>query len=169
MKCVTLFLAACVLSFFAQAQHTVQLKNLWAKPQVHVLFDGYSISFTVKDIDRAIVLLNETGDTTYGIRSGLDPSVIYKIELYPDLRMEYRSSLQALLQKGVGAFLLTAGHAEIIKGKRKKVREITVDIGELTIGENDVVVRVYDPGNKNKIIFSGRMRADMYNKDLGID
>ena len=169
MKSITLFLAACILSYSTFAQHTVQLRNLWAKPQVHVLFDGYIISFTVKDIDRAMVLLAETGDSSYGVSSGLDPSVIYRTELYPDLRMEYRSKLQPLLQKGIGAFLLTAGHAEIKRGKRKMLKEITIDIGQLTAGESDVIVRVYDPNNNNKIIFSGKMRADLYNKDLGID
>ena len=123
---------------------------------------------TIKDINKALVLIAETGDSTHPLTSGLDEAVTYTTELYPDSRMEYHIVLQPLLQNAVGAFLLTAGHAEIKKGKRKKLKEITIIIEDITPGEADVEVKVYDPANK-KLIFMGRMRSDMYNKDLGID
>ena len=168
MKSISLLLLTFILSYSTFAQYNVQLRNLWAKPQVHVLFGSYTISFTIKDINKALVLIAETGDSTHPLTSGLDEAVTYTTELYPDSRMEYHIVLQPLLQNAVGAFLLTAGHAEIKKGKRKKLKEITIIIEDITPGEADVEVKVYDPANK-KLIFMGRMRSDMYNKDLGID
>ena len=168
MKSISLLLTAFILSYSVFAQHTVKLRNLWAVPHVQVLFQGYTISFTVKDINRALQLLAETGDTTHGSTSGLDENVLYKMELFPDFRMQYHMNVQPLIQNVVGAFLLTAGHAEIKKGRRKKLREIMIDIAPLTVGEDFVVVQVYDPANK-KLIFMGKMNPDMYNRDLGID
>jgi hypothetical protein len=168
MKSISLFLPALILSYSVFAQHDVPLRNLWAKPQVHVFFDGYTISFAIKDINRALALLAETGDTTNGLTSGLDENVIYKTDLYPDSKMEYHMALQSLLQNVVGGFLLTAGHAEIKRGRHKKLKHITVDIGELTLGEDNVLVQVYDP-KSNKLIFKGKMKPEMYNRDLGID
>ena len=141
MKSVSLLLFALIISGTTQAQRTIQLRNLWTRPQVHVLFQGYSISFTIKDIDKALQLLAETGDTTYGTTCGLDTSGDYVVELFPGLKMEYRKPLQILMQKAVGAFLISAGHAYII---------------------------FTDPNNDN-MIFAGMMAADMYRKDLGID
>ncbi len=168
MKSISLFLPALILSYSTFAQHTVQIRNLWAKPQVHVLFEGYTISFTIKDINKSLLLLAGTGDSTYGVSSVLDTGRQYAVELYPGTRLAYRNDLQPLLQKGVGAFLLTAGHAEIKDEKRKVLKEVIVDVGTAPLGQNDVVVKVYDPKN-NKLIFWGMMNQWMYNKDLGID
>ncbi len=120
MKSISLLLAAFFLSCFTVPQHTVQIRNLWEKPQVHVLFEGYTISFTIKDINKALQLLAETGDSTYGLESPFDTNKNYNFELYPGTRMEYHTQVQPMLQNGVGAFLLTAGHAEIRNEKQKK-------------------------------------------------
>ena len=168
MKSWLLLLAALTLSWSSFAQRTVKIRNLWAKPQVHVLFQGYTLSFTIKDINRAIVLLAETGDSTYWNSVRLNDKMQYTLELYPGSRTEYRTELQPLIQKGVGAFLLTAGHAVIKRKRHKKLEEILVDIGTRGVGENDILITVYDPKNR-KMVFQGRMKADMYNKDLGID
>jgi hypothetical protein len=168
MKSALFFLAACFFSDIAFAQHTVHLRTLWEKPQVHVLFEGYTLSFSIKDIDKALLLLAESGDTTFGVSSRLDTNIHHNIELYPGSRMQYNNRLQPLMQNGVGAFLLAAGHAGIISKKRKKLKEITIDIGDLAPGEDVVVVTAFDPKNK-KMIFWGKMKADLYNKDLGID
>lgn len=168
MKSISLFALAVILSYSTFAQRTIQIRNLWMKPQVHVLFEGYVVSFTIKDINKSLSILSDIGEHTYGTTSNLDTNQVYSVELYPGTRIAYRNELQPLLQKGVGAFLLTAGHAEIRNKKRKKLKEIIVDIGTAQEGENEVVVTVYDPKNK-KMIFWGKMKVDMYNKDLGID
>jgi len=43
-----------------------------------------------------------------------------------------------------------------------------VDIGIVPLDEDEVVVKVYDP-KSNKLLFWGKMRTCMYNKDLGIE
>ena len=168
MKFLSLFLSAFTLSFSSFAQHPIQMSNLWMKPQVHVLFNGYTVSFTIKDINKALALLAETGDTIYGTTSGLDTAGNYFVELYPGLHQEYINKLQPLLQKGVGTFLLTARHAYIENSRHKKVSVILSDIQPLIEGEDITTVKFYDPEN-NKLIFEGVLDAAMYNKDLGID
>ena len=168
MKGTALVFAIFILSFSACAQHTVQMKNLWAAPQVHVLFQGYKVSFTIKDIDRALELLAETGDTTYGTSSGLDTAKEYSIELYAGYRTQYHSKLQPLLQKGVGAFLLTKGHALIENGRHRKVKQITIDTQRMVEGESTTDIKFYDPYS-DQLIFNGQMAGAIKNADLGID
>ena len=168
MKRISLLFVAFIVSFSVDAQHTVQMKNLWAEPQVHVLFDGYTVSFTIKDINRALVLLAETGDSTYGTSSGLDAAKQYSLELFSGYRTEYHNPLQPLLQKGVGAFLLTKGHAVIENEKHKIIKNIITDTQPLFGGLDITDVKFYDPRN-NEMLFNGQIAADMYNKDLGID
>lgn len=168
MKSISLFLSAFMFSYCALAQHTVPLKNLWADPEVHVLFEGYTVSFTVKDINRALVLLAETGDTTFGLNSHLETGKNYAIELQRGTRMEYHTALQPLIQNGVGVFLLTAGHAYIENSRHRKVKEMTMEIQPMAEGTNDVYIFFYDP-RTNKMVFSGKMAVDMYKKDLGIE
>jgi hypothetical protein len=152
----------------ARAQRTMRLRNLWTKPQVHVLFEGYTVSFTIKDINKALELLSETGDTTFGTTSRLDTAKEHFLELYRGTRQEYRNRLQPLMQRGVGPFLLTAGRAYIENTKHKKVTDIIVDIQPIIPGTDQVMILFYDPKTKS-LLFSGMMQADMYKKDLGID
>ncbi len=168
MKYISLLLSAFALTFSSFAQRTIQMKNLWVTPQVHVVFQGYTLSFTIKDINRALELLLEAGDTTFGTSSGLDTAKNYIIELYPGLRQEYHNHLQYLMQKGIGAFLLDAGHAIIENPRHKKVKNIETDIKPLLPGVEVTNVKFYDPV-KGFLIFEGMMEAGMYNKDLGID
>ena len=168
MKSVSLLLFAFIISGTTLAQRTIPLRNLWTRPQVHVLFQGYSISFTIKDIDKALQLLAETGDTTYGTTCGLDTSGDYVVELFPGLKMEYRKPLQILMQKAVGAFLISAGHAYIENPKHKIVRAVVSDIKPISPGVDDAYI-IFTDANNDNMIFAGMMAADMYHKDLGID
>ena len=168
MKRVTLVLLTLLLSCSAFGQRTVPLRNLWTRPQVHVWFEGYKLSFSIKDIDRALELLAETGDTTYGLTSGLDTASNYTVELMSGTKMEYRNDLQHMLQNNIGTFLLTAGHAEIMNARHKRLTDIIMDIQPLHDGDDMAYIVFYDPKSK-KILFTGRMAADMYKKDLGIE
>jgi len=142
--------------------------NLWAQPRVHVLFQGYTISYTIKDINKAIGIMAQMGDSTYGVTSKLDTGKDYYIELFPGFSTEYHSPLQPLIQLGVGAFLLTAGHAVVENPKHKIRNEILEYIDVEPNEDNNVLVTFYDTKN-NRTIFFGRMKDFMYNKDLGID
>ena len=168
MKYISLLLSAFVVAFSSFAQRTIQLRTLWEPPQVHVLFQGYTLSFTIKDINRAVELLVEAGDTTFGTTSGLDTARNYVIELYPGLRQQYHSRIEFLMQKGLGAFLLDAGHAIIENPKHKKIKNIESDMKPLIPGEVVTNVKFYDPV-KGFLIFEGTIETSLYNKDLGID
>jgi hypothetical protein len=168
MKYASLLTLSLAMSAVLFAQRTVKLHNLWAKPQVHVLFEGYTLSFKIKDINRTIELLNEIGDTTYGITSGLDTLRQFPIELYPGLKLQYRNTLQPLVQRGVGCFLLLSGQAYIVNKKKKKLKEIVANIVPVKGDDELAYVNFYDPKN-NKLIFSGCMPIGLYNRDLGID
>jgi hypothetical protein len=168
MKTISLCLLTLLVWQTSVAQRTIPMRNLWAVPEVHVLFQGYTVSYTIKDINKALLLLVGTGDSTYGTTSRLDTNKTYTVELYAGVHMEYRNTLQPLLQNGVGAYLLSAGHALIKTHKRKTVREVVMDIQPMIEGTNDVQVNFYDP-RSNKLLFAGKMPVDMYRKDLGID
>ena len=168
MKYAFLLTLSLAMSAVLFAQRTVKLHNLWAKPQVHVLFEGYTLSFKIKDINRTIEILNEIGDTTYGSTSGLDTLRHYTLELYPGLRLQYRNPLQPLMQRGVGCFLLLSGQAYIVNKKKKKLKEIVANILPVKGDDELAYVNFYDPKN-NKLLFSGCMPVGLYNKDLGID
>lgn len=168
MKYASLLTLSLAMSAVLFAQRTVKLHNLWAKPQVHVLFEGYTLSFKIKDINRTIELLNEIGDTTFGTTSGLDTLRHFALELYPGLRLQYRNALQPLMQRGVGCFLLLSGQAYIINKNKKKLKEIVANILPVKGDDELAYVNFYDPKN-NKLLFSGCMPVGLYNKDLGID
>jgi hypothetical protein len=171
MKYVSLLLFAATFTLPSFAQRTIQMRNLWTRPQVHVLFQGYIVSFTIKDINRAMELLLETGDSTFGTTCGLDTAGNYIVELYPGLHQEYHNRTQALMQRGVGAFLLTAGHAYIENTalkKHKKIPAIIADIKPLLDGMDVTTVKFYDPATST-LLFDGIIPAAMYNRDLGID
>jgi hypothetical protein len=168
MKHISLFLAGFLFSCTLFAQRTIQMRNIWTRPQVHVLFEGYTISFTIKDINKALVLLAATGDSTYGTTSGLDTAKTYNYELYPGTHMQFKDPMQELLQKGVAAFLLTAGHAYIESPMHRQVSAVIADIQPFPGGVEQAYILFYDPANK-KMLFTGMMASAMYNQDLGID
>ncbi len=168
MKRLLLLLPLFIGSFFAHAQKNVVIRNLWADPEVHVAYQGYEVSFTIKDINKAMKLLAGTGDKTFDTASHLDPSRNYYIELYPGYRTEYHDPLQPILQLGVGAYLLYRGHAVIKNHKHKKLKNITMDMMPFRAGEHVTTVKFYDPAN-GQLIFNGQFADGMINADLGID
>ncbi len=168
MKQFLLLFAVFILPFSSFSQKTVELRNLWAQPQVHILFEGYTISFTIRDIDRALVLLSERGINTYGNASGLDTTRQHHTELYPGFRQQYRNTLQPIVQNGVGVFLLSKGRAVVRNPKRKKLKSIIMDVSPFTEGMRSTDVKFYDPKN-DQLLFSGRLAESMRNADLGID
>lgn len=168
MKRAWFFLATFIVVLSAHAQKEIQIRNLWTTPQVHVLFDGYNIAFSIRDINRALELLSENGVTTFGSTSGLDTANMYLIDLYAGYSQEFHDNLAPMIQLGVGAFLLSKGRAVVWKGKRKKLKKITMDIQPLIEGENETDVKFYDP-RSGKLIFNGRLPEAIKNADLGID
>lgn len=169
----TIFLLCLVLAgFVATAQRTVHLRHLWERPQVHVLFQGYHLSFLIKDIDKALGFLAEMGDTTYGIKCGLDTARNYPLELFPGLRQLYKSPLQAMMQNGVGAYLLTTGHVLVKNKKGKVLKSVIADFQPQVDGERMMYLVFYDPKHKRnrpkQVVFTGQMAAGLYNRDLGI-
>ncbi len=168
MKSYFIFLLALLLPISLCAQHPVAMRNLWARPQVHAIFNEYTLSFTIKDIDKSLALLRETGDNTHELTCGLDTAQNYTFELFPGSHAEYRYPIQAVLQNLIGCFLLTAGHAEIKNKRNKVLKEVIVDIEPLEPGDSVALVSFYDPKTK-AMVFQGRLPADLYKKDLGID
>jgi hypothetical protein len=152
----------------ARAQRPVKLRTMWDRPQVCVVFQGYKLYFTIHDIDKALLLLSETGDSTFGTSSGLDTAGSYVTELHPGVKMEYTNALQKLMQKGVGAFLLSSGHVLIHNPRGKKLNEILMDIQPIGDMDENAYMLFYDPRNRN-LLFTGKMAVAMYKKDLGID
>ncbi len=146
----------------------MQLRNLWAKPQVHILYNNYTLSFTIRDINRALQLLNEAGDSTYGTVSRLDTTKSYTIELLGDARTLYHNELQIMLQNAIATYLLTAKRALITNPKNKTISSIELDISTPETGENFIYLNVYDPKTKAKI-YTGKMPVYLYDMDLGID
>src|SRR4051812_41385820 len=100
MKRIFLLFTFFISSFCSFAQRSVQIKNLWAEPQVHVLFGDYKISFTIRDINRALQLMAAAGDSTYGISCRLDSTKEYTVELFAGYRTQYHTSIQPILQFG---------------------------------------------------------------------
>ncbi len=166
MKYFLSFGVALLLCFSASGQRTIQLRNLWAVPEVHVVFNGYKLSFTIKDINKTLLLLAGTGDTTWGLTSGLDTALTYNVEVY-EKRQMYNKDLQEMMQNAVGPFLLMSGHAQVRRKGRRKLKSIIADIEPVNRDDHEAYIRFYDP-RKHKMIFCGYMAVDMYRKDLGI-
>jgi hypothetical protein len=167
MKYSALLLLFSICFLNASAQRTVKLRNLWSRPQVHVVFHGYTLSFTLKDIDKTLALLTETGDSLYGTTSGLDTAGNYVVEVFSGTKTQYKNPVQPLMQNGVGVFLLLAGHAYIQNPRHRKVTEIVANI-QPTPQSGEAFIMFYDPKNK-ELLFSGKMNGELYNKDLGIE
>lgn len=168
MRFLSLIFLVVLLQTTCFAQRTVNLCNLWAKPQVHVKFEDYYVSFKIKDIDKALSLMAATGDSSFGLTSHLDEGTDYAVVLYPGLDMEYRNRMQPLLQRGVGVFLLLAGHAEVKNGRKKVLHKIIADMSQVSNDARYTYVNFFDP-KTNAMLFSGRMNTAMINQDLGIE
>ena len=144
------------------------LRNLWERPQVHVIFNDYTVSFSIKDINKALVLLRATGDSTQPAECGLDTAKDFFYELYPGLHQQYRFPMQPILQNKIGAYLLTAGHAVIANKKHRLLKEIITDIRSLELQDKVSLATFYDPQSHN-MLFQGKLAAELYKQDLGID
>jgi hypothetical protein len=168
MKSILLLLPALVFSFTVAAQRTIKMRGMWDRPQVHASFEGHIISFRIEDINKALSMMYDMGHTKYGTHCSLDTAGDYYVEIYRNFDMEYKSPLQPILQRGVGAYLISAGRAYIQNTRNKKIPEVRLDIQPMIQETEDVFMRFYDPVTK-KMVFAGSMKADMYNKDLGLD
>ena len=164
---IWLFFTAIMTANIALAQHAVTIRNLWMRPQVHVIFGEYNISFTIRDINKALRLLQETGDKFTTASCGLDSSKDYYYELFPGSHAEYHDTMQPILQNKIGVFLLSAGRA-VVERRHKALQEIIMDMGILGEGEPTIFVSFFDPKTKT-MLFSGQMPVAMYHNDLGID
>jgi len=164
MVCIWFCIAA---NHAVLAQHTIKMRHLWIRPQVHVHFNHYTVSFTIKDINKAIKVMNDTGDSTYGVTSGLDTLMDYQSWLNRDHPPGYLVKLDDLLQNGVGVYLILSGHAEIRNKHHRKRKTIITDISVPGYGDPKVKVEFFDT-KKNRMIFSGTMNVELYGKDLGI-
>lgn len=158
-----LFLPAMLL-----AQRSVRLRNLWAKPRVHVSFAGYQVSFTVRDINKALRLLHENGNDLYGTMWPMDSAVDRYYEMYPGTHTEYKDPVEPLLQNGVGVYLLSVGLAEVEDRKHKRLAVIIDDMYPVEDGAPYTFASFYDP-ETHMMLFSGRIDAALIGKDPGID
>lgn len=150
------------------AQKEVPLHRLWHKPGVTVIFNGYSLSFSIKNINKALNILKSVGDSTYGTDSKLDTNKTYTYWLTDYPPEVYHDMNEPMIQKGIGALILSSGWVEVRNRKGKKLKSIIVDISTPIYGQQMVHVSCYDPENNAKI-FSGLMNVDLYGKDIGID
>ncbi len=170
MRSLTAFLILFTMPFAVSGQQTIQLKTLWTKPEVKLVFRDYNIYFRIKDINKAMHFLSEADKKVYGTTSGLDTNKIYVVELESGINVQYLNDLQPLLQNAVGSYLLMSGHAAVETKRRKKIHKIEVRVGPANDydGFFRVPVTMYDP-KTGKMIFSGQMDDDMYKKDIGFD
>jgi hypothetical protein len=169
MRAVILLVVAVAFSYTSQAQKTIEMRTLWQKPQVHVIYGDYVISFTIKDIDKTLRLLAESGDNRFPTACGLDTGTDHTVQLLADVtRQEYRSNLQILLQDGVGCFLIYSGHAFIQNKKHKPVRSILAD-EQPPIGDVKETYLEFYNAKTNERLFSGRIFYELHGRDLGID
>lgn len=168
MKKVSMLLAALFFTSAAIAQHTVTMHTLWQRPQVHVLFGDYTVSFTIRDIDKALTYLADAGDTRFPTSCGLDTAGEYTIELNAGEHPEYHNALQTMMQNGVGPYLMSMGHALVENKRHHLVRAVEMDARPPLDGGHRVYIEFYNP-KTNARVFSGEMRTELTNKDLGLD
>ncbi len=151
------------------AQHSVHIRNLWMRPQVHIAFNGYVVSFTIRDIDKTLLLLGKlNGDTTLAQSCGLDTAGSYFYELLPGTRLQYHNPLQPVLQNLVGPYLLEKGLAIVENPKHKLLTDITADATQATLPSFPMFLNFYDP-KTHALLFSGEIPPNLYQKDIGLD
>jgi hypothetical protein len=169
MKVIFLIILSSVFTAFAcRAQKEIVLRNLYTYPQIHVAFNGFTVSFAIRDVNRTMQLIAEFVDTTADTTSHLDTSRMYHLELFNDTKTEYTIALQDLMQNSVGGFLLLKGKAQVADRKKRKVRAISVNLEESENGEPVSQIKCYDVKNKT-LLFAGKIPNSLINQDLGID
>lgn len=152
----------------SKGQYPLKMRNLWTRPQVHIIFGDYRVSFAIRDINKALRLIREQGDTLQPKKFWLDTAGNYTWELYSGTRMQYNSPEQAFIQNVVGAYLLSSGMALVENRKLKRLEEIVVDVRYTALGGDELFVDFFDP-KTNQMLFSGKMPAAIYKMDMGID
>ncbi len=161
-----------LLPVITPAQHPQKMRNLWTTPQVHIFFGDYKVSFAIRDINKALALLRQNGDSSHVANCGLDTNINYTYEMYPGDRTQFRNAVEPLLQNVVCCYLLSAGMAEVEckknKRKIKRLNEVLVDIKSTSPDGNIALVDFFDP-ETNKMLFSGQMPVILYKADIGID
>jgi hypothetical protein len=169
MKRIITFLFLVALYARSPAQEIVKMHPLWAHPQVHVMFGEYDLYFTIHDINRAMSFLPDNQQVIYGKTSGLDTGATYNIQLLAGRQVQYRTTLEPLIQNGVGAFILLSGRALITK-RGKTQKQITAEPGPAVDlnGTYTMSVNFYDC-RTHQMLFSGIMDASLYHKDLGFE
>lgn len=150
------------------AQYPLKMRNLWTRPQVHIIFGDYRVSFAIRDINKTLRLIRQQGDTLVPKQFWLDTAGNYTWELYGGTRMQYNAPEQAFIQNVVGVYLLTAGMALVEDRKLKRLEEIIVDVRYTSLNGDELFVDFFDPKTK-KMLFSGKMPAAIYKMDMGID
>lgn len=167
MKQILLLVLMVAGTLWANAQRVVKMRTMWDRPQVCVIFGEYKLYFTIQHIDKALALMAEMGDSTFGRSCGLDTAGSYTIELHPGLKNVYINPLQKLMQQGVGAFLLSSGRA-LVTTRKKKLDNILMDIQPVGDTDDDAYILFYDPRH-HSVLFTGKMAVNMYKKDIGLD
>ncbi|NDC39957.1 MAG: hypothetical protein EBZ77_00130 [Chitinophagia bacterium] len=163
---ILLLLLLCTSS--AVAQRIVTTRNLWVRPEVHITFNGYTLSFALKDINKTLKLLESDGTPYTDAQLKLDTGQQYAVELYPGLRMEYQFPVQALIQNVTGAYLMSIGKVEIKDPRQRVVTSFILDVDYDSHGASQYLVTCFDTRRKT-MIFQGRLPASLLNRDIGID
>lgn len=168
MRHWALLLLAFLFSSTLYAQYPRATRNLWTRPQVHVRVGDFMVSFTIRDINKALRLLRMYGDSTYAADYKLDTAKDYFYEVHEGEREEYHDELHKMLKEFAGTYLLTEGWALVQDARLRPMPEITVDVGFNALGAETLRINFYDPKSK-KLLYSGSMPAALYKIDLGID
>lgn len=166
MRKVACTILVATIAFAAVAQQKIKLQKLWQKTQVHVIFNEYHLFFSIRDMDQTMRYLHESDPQLYDSTTGLDSSLLYQTEL--EARdMEYHNSLQPLIQKEVGVFLLMRGRAYIEDSRHKKIKTVIAHIGEPidTNGNLFVPVNFFD-AKTNQMLFAGVMNVSIQHRLL---
>lgn len=168
MRKVACTILLVTMAIAAVAQQKIKLRRLWQRTQVHVIFNEYHLFFSIRDMDQTIRYLHESDPQLYDSTTGLDSNLLYQTEL--EARdMEYHNSLQPLIQKEVGVFLLLRGRAYIEDSRHKKIKTIIARIGEPidTNGNLFVPVNFFD-AKTNKMLFAGVMNVSIQHRLLDL-
>ncbi|MBA3827925.1 MAG: hypothetical protein H0X33_03225 [Taibaiella sp.] len=162
------FLFLVIFSFTARAQHTIHLVHMWQKPQVHLVYKGFHLFFTIKDINTTLQYLHRIDATLYpDSTSGLDENKLYGVELVEGRDMEYMNRLQPIMQKEAGAFMLMRGHAYIETQRHKRVKVIISEAGPAEDHNRNTFALIHFFDTKTgKELFAGMMNLALQSKYL---
>lgn len=168
IRSIIVFLTIQLSALITHAQHNIHLRNLWVEPNIHIFFQGYTVSFALKDVNKAMYMQHfELGDVQLPTQCDLDSNKHHYFELFSSPNILYRNAMQEYLHVAIGCYLLGIGKAHILNPKKKLVPDIIEDVDP---NENSpfLYIKYYD-AKTHSLLFSGRMLRGMYHKDIGID